>query len=228
MQFFKKHGILIFFVVLAIHMACIYVGWDVFRLLTKLFLLPILILHYFIHTKQIGTQVSRWVLTGLFFSFMGDLLLTQSGEVFFLVGMLAFMGTHICNSAYFLNIQTISIQKGRPIWVGTVILLIIILSILKILNPYLGNFQQPIIGYMIIIGSMTVLAGNTIGSTNYQKVAIGCFIPGAALFVLSDGVLALNKFLYHEKLLDILVMLTYGLAQYFLVSGFIQTSKKIY
>ena len=73
---------------------------------------------------------------------------------------------------------------------------------------------------------MAVLASNTFTSTNFKKEAITCFIPGAAFFVLSDGLLALNKFLYHQPILDILVMLTYGLAQYFLVRGFVKTTSK--
>lgn len=47
-------------------------------------------------------------------------------------------------------------------------------------------------------------------------------LAGAALFVLSDSVLAINKFYQSFELAGLLIMLTYGAAQYFIVKGAIE------
>ncbi|OYY17909.1 MAG: hypothetical protein B7Y69_10565, partial [Sphingobacteriia bacterium 35-40-8] len=46
----------------------------------------------------------------------------------------------------------------------------------------------------------------------------------AAFFVASDGLLALNKFLLHNRNFDIPVMITYGLAILLLTLGFVNTA----
>ena len=222
MRFIKKQGILFFLIVLFAHCVFIYLGMDIARIVSKLLLLPILALYLLASATKSGNPVSRLVYFGLLFSFLGDLLLTQSGETFFLLGMLAFIGTHVCNGIYFLKLQSISIRNGKASSLAAIILFLITLVVFSVLNPYLENFQLPILVYMVIISCMAILAANTESAPSLKKIALQCFIPGAALFVLSDAILAMNKFLFHQPMLDIAVMLSYGGAQYFLVSGFVQ------
>jgi uncharacterized membrane protein YhhN len=42
---------------------------------------------------------------------------------------------------------------------------------------------------------------------------------GALLFVISDSILAINKFYQPFEAAGVLIMLTYGLAQFFIVEG---------
>ncbi len=224
MDFIKKNAIAVFWVILLLHCVFIYSGLDDWRFITKLLLLPVLAVYLWAATKHNGGSVSSLVYFGLLFSFLGDLILTQPGETFFLSGMLAFIGTHICNGINFYKMQRGSMRGGRAVLLATIILLLITIGVLIILNPYLGQFQLPILVYMIIISSMAILATNTVNASLLKKIALQCFIPGAALFVFSDGILAMNKFLYHQPMLDIAVMLTYGAAQYFLISGFTRTA----
>jgi uncharacterized membrane protein YhhN len=72
---------------------------------------------------------------------------------------------------------------------------------------------------------MTILSANLADSKRYNNAAIYYFIPGAGLFVLSDGLLAINKFNLQDPTMDIFVMLTYGLAQLYLVMGYYKTIK---
>ncbi|MCW3087430.1 MAG: lysoplasmalogenase [Sediminibacterium sp.] len=222
MQLIKKHGIALFLLVLAIHCLCIYGEWALPRIFTKLLLVPLLMACLWTNTRHTSTAA----LAGLGFSFAGDLLLARSGESFFLLGMLAFMGTHISNSLYFIRQKKIETSRPGAMLLAAGILTVVIFLVLRQLGSSLGNFKAPILVYMIVISAMAILAANTITSFSLRAIAIACFIPGAALFVLSDALLAMNKFLYHQPLLDIAVMLTYGGAQYFLVAGFIRAGKK--
>ena len=223
MDFFRKQGRILFCIALLFHCLCIYFDWGTLRIISKLVLLPTLILLLFATLQFKEKAGSPWVYLGLVFSFFGDLLLTQTGEKYFLLGMLAFIGTHICNSIYFIHLQPLQFKNGRAVFGAAILLTFIILLIFQLLNPYLGNFRVPIIAYMIIISIMVLLAVNTTQAVSLKNIGLTCFIPGAALFVCSDGILALNKFLFHQPLFDILVMFSYGGAQYFLVQGFVKT-----
>jgi uncharacterized membrane protein YhhN len=65
--------------------------------------------------------------------------------------------------------------------------------VFRLLQPSLGSFQLPILFYMFIISIMAVLATRTMNANPVNSDRV-CFIPGAALFVLSDATLAVNKF----------------------------------
>jgi uncharacterized membrane protein YhhN len=221
MVLIKKYGLPLFLLVLLLHLVCIYLEMSTIRLITKLLLLPILILYL---AAEPG-KTSPVVYIGLFCSFMGDLLLTRSGEIFFLLGMLAFIGTHICNILFFYRLQ-----KGYPGKPVNLVLAVVVLAVISggvyfLLADQLGSFRVPILVYMAIISLMAVMATQTWVHPGLIQTSIRCFIPGAALFVLSDGLLALNKFLLHTGSIDVAVMFTYGMAQYLLVKGFVAVKK---
>ena len=52
-----------------------------------------------------------------------------------------------------------------------------------------------------------------------NKLAGQWMMAGALLFVISDSVLAINKFYQPFKAADVIIMLTYGLAQLFIAKG---------
>ena len=218
MSLFRKYGSLIFWVMLLVHCLFIYLGLSNARTATKLTLIPIL-MAFLISFKGKSNSL---VYLALLFSFIGDLLLSKSGEIFFLLGMLAFIGTHICNGILFARLQKDKLGRG---W-GTLIAICLLLGfsafVFSKIKPNLGNFEAPIIFYMFIICLMAVLAAGTVQNRSIRTISIKFIIPGALFFVLSDTILAVNKFLYQNPLHDIIVMLTYGLAQYLLVKGFIK------
>ncbi|HRF25670.1 MAG TPA: lysoplasmalogenase family protein, partial [Chitinophagaceae bacterium] len=52
-----------------------------------------------------------------------------------------------------------------------------------------------------------------------NREAAKWLLTGAILFVISDSVLAINKFYYPFEYRGVLIMLTYGMAQWFIVKG---------
>jgi len=55
-----------------------------------------------------------------------------------------------------------------------------------------------------------------------NKMAGRWMMTGALLFVISDSVLAINKFYQSFEMAGVIIMLTYGLAQLFIVQGAIK------
>lgn len=221
MQLLRKQGILVYFIMLAVHCACIYLEADIPRIITKVLLVPVLMLWL---RAQAGKNVPVIVYTGLFFCFAGDVLLAWAGEWFFLSGMLCFIIAHICNSIYFSRLQDPRVSRLREAFGAAIALILLSAVLFVVLNPYLGSFRVPILVYMVIISIMAILAANTAANQSIRSIAFRFFIPGAGLFVLSDGILAINKFMAHQPMLSIVVMATYAGALYFLARGFAGTN----
>jgi uncharacterized membrane protein YhhN len=211
----------VFLILLFIHCICIYAELDIWRSVTKLLLVPLLITYLLSQQKVFNWKIRP--VYGLFFSFLGDALLIGEGATFFLSGMIAFVLAHMNYSYFFLQLQPVK-KDTRQVFVMSLILLLLFSSVVYyFLDGYLGAYQLPVLFYMLFISLMASLAVHTLTLVKFKSVALQYFIPGAILFVISDAILALNLFRFHEEILGVAVMLTYGLAQFFLTRGFEKT-----
>lgn len=130
------------------------------------------------------------------------------------------MMAHFCYIILFINIQPFKINRSFLPIMGGIVVLVIGAIILNHLAPKLGELFLPILVYMIVIATMFASALMISCNTNTKHFGVNYFVPGAALFVLSDSVLSLNIFAYKNVFLGVIVMLTYGFAQFFLAKGF--------
>jgi uncharacterized membrane protein YhhN len=222
----KINYAVIFLTVTLAHLLCIYMDWPQQRMYTKFILVPILM--WYLYTSPAGDNPFKgmWrAYLGLFFSWVGDLLLIGEGPNFFLSGMIAFITAHVYYSLFF--IQTVPVKKETVgVFYKTLIGLSVVCCVLFIfLRNVLGAYQVPILLYMLFISMMASLAVHTTTNVQYKKFALQTFVPGALLFVSSDAILATNKFYAHLPVLDLAVMLTYAGAQYLLTKGFISIKK---
>ncbi|MBX9732463.1 MAG: lysoplasmalogenase, partial [Chitinophagaceae bacterium] len=209
MQLFKKEGIFIFWLALFTHCAFIYLGKTEYRQITKLLIMPILILYLFASVKKNRYQTSKIIIfTGLIFSFLGDALLIKSGPTWFIAGMIAFLITHICYTSFFLRIAKVKFTNATEFAIAAVVVSVISVKILQFLGPYLGDMKLPVKIYVAAISVMAATAANLLGNKLLKILATSFFIPGAILFIVSDATLAVNHFIYHEPFLDVVVMMS--------------------
>ena len=148
----------------------------------------------------------------LFFSWLGDILLMRPGEGFFMGGLAAFLSAHVCYIWIFTRGATFYPLRVLPFLVYVALLLV---------GPLNGkvpdNLQIPVYAYVIVITAM----GSVASLRNTQRPGYELVLIGSILFILSDSFLALNKFSSPLPLAGFWVMLTYGLAQYFIVRGYL-------
>ena len=218
----SKLILLVFGLVLAVHLLAIYMNMPLIRVISKCALLPLLLLYLMIagsaHHQPLFKKLA---MLALFFSWLGDILLTRDGTLYFLMGMVAFIITHLINGSLLLRLQ--SVRFTFATMMGVILALGAIGVVYYWLHDYLETFSLPVVLYMFIIGSVLVLAFNVSNNARYKKIALSCFIPGMFLFTVSDSILALNKFLFHNPAgWDIWIMLTYALAQWLLTEGYIR------
>lgn len=196
---------------------------EALHIIVKPLLLPALIVLLFYSKTTIPGK--RLLLVGLFFSWLGDvfLLFENNNELFFIFGLVSFLTTHIFYIIYFLRIRSSkeSLLKKQPILIALVLAYGI--TLVWQLFPHLGDLKIPVMVYAAVICTMLLCSLHVFFKVN-EKAAL-YYVAGAAAFVISDSLLAINKFYQPFAYAGVLIMLTYCAAQYFIVSGFIQQDK---
>ena len=200
-------------------------GFTWLHVIAKPLLMPLLIAMLF-NSGIAGTQ-KKWILIGLFFSWLGDLFLLLDSKVtiFFIAGLVSFLITHIFYILYFLSIENSSpsLLKKQPLLI--VLTLCYGSALVVLLFPYLGDLKIPVIVYATVICSMLLSSLHIYYKT--EKPANLFFFLGAALFVISDSLLAVNKFYQPIPKAGIWIMLSYCSAQYLIVKGVIRQVQRI-
>lgn len=176
---------------------------------------------YFLsQTNGAGSSLKKWIVLALFFSWVGDVLLMfqQKDKLFFLLGLSAFLVAHIFYIIFFHRVRVIEKIKGNA-WL-LLIVVIYYAALIMFLSPYLGDMKLPVRIYGIVISFMFMLAMHMLSIKN--RIAGKWMITGALLFVISDSVLAINRFYQPFEIAGVVIMLTYGLAQLFIAEGAIK------
>jgi uncharacterized membrane protein YhhN len=139
----------------------------------------------------------------------------EKNSIFFLLGLSAFLLAHLFYIVFFHRVRVKEKVKNNP-WL-LVAVVAYYAALITLLSPFLGDMKIPVLVYGIVISFMFMLAMHMLFIKN--KSAGQWMMFGALLFVISDSVLAINKFYQPFEFAGILIMLTYGVAQLFIVEG---------
>ncbi|MFI5132837.1 MAG: lysoplasmalogenase [Chitinophagales bacterium] len=224
----KSYWIILFVIILAANLLGIYLDNEIMRFTTKPLLVIVLAGYFLTLTKIWQNNLKRWILAALLFSWVGDVLLLfePRASIFFLLGLSAFLLAHIFYITLFHNIRLKENVKSN--WLLLLVVVVYYAILITILSPYLGNMKLPVRIYGIFISFMFMLAMHMLFIKN--KIAGRWMMLGALLFVASDSLLAINKFYQQFDSAAIIIMLTYGLAQFFITEGtirYIRSAKPI-
>lgn len=153
-----------------------------------------------------GESAYVWLIgAGLIFSMIGDVFLMLPKDRF-LLGLASFLGAHVLySSAFWLQLS------GDMVWWLPAILFAAGIIIFLLLLPNLGNMALPVIGYILVIVQMAWAAGE-VWLTSRTGVSLLAF-SGALMFMLSDVILAFDRFKHSTKLSTTMVMGCYYVAQ---------------
>lgn len=216
----KKYRIITYAVVLAVHLAGIYLNNETLQVFSKPLLVILLIAYFLLQTRIWNDTLKKWILAALFFSWVGDVLLMFQGkdQLFFLLGLSSFLIAHIFYIVFFHNIRLRENIKSS--WLLLFIVVVYYAALITLLSPYLGTMKLPVRVYGIFISFMFMLAMHMLFIKN--KSAGRLMMIGALFFVLSDSMLAINKFYHAFEIAGIMIMLTYGAAQFLITEGAIK------
>ena len=213
----KYFWIFLFAVVLIADLVGIQLQNKELQFFSKPLIIPALIGYFISQVQSISKGISRWVLFALLFSLAGDVLLMfdEKNSNFFLLGLSSFLLAHLFYIVFFYQIRVKEKVKSYS-WL-LVAVVVYYAALISLLSAYLGDMMIPVLVYGIVISFMLMLAMHMLFIKN--KSAGQWMMFGALLFVISDSVLAINKFYQSFEFAGILIMLTYGLAQLFIVEG---------
>lgn len=184
-------------------------------------LIMISLMGYYFSATKAGER-SIGLMAAMIFSWAGDVSLMFEGEYYFMLGLGAFLVSHLFYIGAYRQHKTetgegfYGVQKVRyafPIVLaGT--------GLITILFPVLGGLKLPVSAYALVLVIMVLAAlfrfGFT-GSTSFWFVFVG-----AVFFLISDSSLAINKFLNPIPHSGLLVMTTYMSAQLLIVEGLLK------
>jgi uncharacterized membrane protein YhhN len=170
--------------------------------------------------KQRGVEWSQdrdnvILAVALAFSSLGDALLDLDPERHFIKGLLAFL------TAHFIYIQLFVRNWARPlrpkVWQLALVAAVLVYSLLLSLwlAPSLGAVAAPVMIYVCVI---TVMAVSAI-LARFSKPWV---YTSVILFLISDSILAVDKFKSPAPLHGYLVWATYYIAQYGIAIGFLR------
>ena len=153
---------------------------------------------------------------GLGFSTVGDVLLDLDPGLF-VFGLGAFLLTHIAYTCLFVRNRASGIRLDPPLLAAVLLVLAFSATLSAWIVPSVGGLAVPVVAYICAITAMVVAA--FLARFRQRWVAIG-----AVLFLISDSLLAINRFKAPVPLRDYLVWTTYYLGQCGIALGYLESS----
>ena len=154
----------------------------------------------------------RWLLAALALGLVGDVALLSDSEPRFLAGLTAFLLGHLAYVAALLPIGPQSLLAALPGLAAVLLLVALVGRPVLVASRREGGaaLSGAVAAYMLVIGAMVVTAWGTAR----PLVAVG-----ASVFMVSDAVLAHDRFVRHRRWAALTVMVTYHLGQVLIVLG---------
>ncbi len=175
----------------------------------------ILIVSLFIMRQRITKPYFTAWMAALVLSWFGDLFL-MGDQSFFIPGLFAFLCAHISYILLFYRIKPTSTLEKGPFIVGIILTLVYFIFFYQVILVKTGSLFPAVLIYALVILVMWLVASHRAFRLKQQNIWLW---TGALLFVVSDSLLGYNKFVQFVPVINGLVMLTYGLAQYGLFRG---------
>ena len=192
-----------------VHLVALAAHAQTLATFTKPLLMPFLLAGLLFALPRWRSEVALLGSLAILFSWAGDIGIASPGDLSFLVALGFFLLAHVAYIVLFLR----KIRKRRvPLW--SLVYVLWWVALVVILAPHTGPLLIPVAVYGLVLGGMGAIAL----SCN-RLIAIG-----GALFVVSDTLLGLNKFLpgFNFSQVDSLIMLSYILAQGLIVLGLVR------
>ncbi len=217
--------------VVALTLAVFYLGVVAYKMTAPEFELPLawlvksvpIFLAAFMAFRRAPGKLTNRVAIGLVFSGFGDIVLALGREDLFVLGLGLFLIAHIWYIAAFATQFRVMKHKffyGIPIFgTGIGIYYWLYPNIAAIDN---GALVIPVAVYIFVIATMTFLAA-------LRTIDDFRIVGGAVLFMLSDAMIAINKFKFEGDLYwaHLFIMVTYYGAQLLIAWGAVRAQRRL-
>jgi uncharacterized membrane protein YhhN len=182
---------------------------------------PLLVICLVAFYSQSVSSINRQFILALIFCWLGDvfLMFDQYNELFFMAGLGSFLLAHVFLILTYRQMISVTDNFEGTQRVRLSFPFILVGSGLVVVYPRLGDLKIPVMIYALVLTLMVLQSIFRLGRTNAKSFWLVFF--GAAFFMLSDSLLAINKFYASLSFAGVLVMTTYIAAIYLIVIGVI-------
>ncbi|MDR7370524.1 lysoplasmalogenase [Flavobacterium aquidurense] len=213
-----------FIVFSTLYLLILLIGYENLDLFLKPILIPLLGFGVYFYRKF---PTKNTLLAALLFSWIGDviLLFADIAEIYFILGLVSFLTAHVIYCILFNNqIKTKANKNKVAFGIGSFAIALYLIGMLSLLLPSLGDLKVPVIVYASVISIMLLFVFK--GFLVWEDPGNKYIFIGAIVFVISDSILAINKFYTPIERSSFLIMLTYLVAQYLIVVGVLKLNPK--
>lgn len=195
-----------------------------FRMVTKPMILIALLAYFGNNGKHLLQSTYYLTLFALFFSLLGDvfLMFDNPSNHYFVFGLVSFLFAHILYCVIFLLRR--ARRNSLDFWLILLLFLAYGTTLFIMLEANLGPLKLPVAIYILAILAMSVTAYGRRKKVN--AISFNLVFLGALFFIVSDTILALNKFMFDIPWSSLTVMGTYATAQFLIVKGLLFENPK--
>ncbi|MBU1283769.1 MAG: lysoplasmalogenase [Gammaproteobacteria bacterium] len=169
--------------------------------------IPVIALLLWLRNAPNG-QYRRWLSIGLLCSLAGDILLDWPADLF-VFGLGAFLLAHLAYLRAYLS------DCKQPAWLALLLAFAIGGTMFATLaSANLGPLLIPVACYALAISAMLWRALARLGQPGLDTTSTRQAAIGAALFVLSDSLIGINRFVAPFEAAPMAIMLSYWLGQW--------------
>ncbi len=216
-RFALSYGILT-----TIHIAVSSFEVSILAYLTKPLLMIFLALFFYRNIPRPLDRLSKVTIYALFFSWLGDVLLMFQNyqAIYFLFGLVSFLIAHLCYIFAFSKTPKSPKGSTKTLAVASFVYFLVGVGSISFLQDGLGDMLIPVIVY-----SLTIIIMNIMAVARYGKVSNSSFwwvMFGAISFLISDSLIAVNKFYTPIPAPSFWIMSTYCLGQFLIVIGILK------
>jgi alkenylglycerophosphocholine/alkenylglycerophosphoethanolamine hydrolase len=156
---------------------------------------------------SLSTPYAQWVLLALALSLCGDVFLmfgdgARASDRAFIAGLVSFLLAHLAFVAAF--VQGIG-APDLPGWLAAVVFAAI--ALLFVLLPRAGALKLPVLVYCLVLAGMAFAAAAR--HETFDDAASLRAVAGALLFMLSDSLLGVRRFVGRYRGAQALILSTY-------------------
>lgn len=189
-------------------------------------LMLILLFYFLVNSRKLASE-KYLIIFAFAFSWLGDvfLLFDKQYQSFFIYGLVAFLTAHVFYIVYFLRIRRLNQTEKLPNALIFVAIAAYTLTLFGFIAPSVKNLLIPVAIYALVISTMLAasLAAFDFGKQNFGRIAVA----GTLLFIVSDSILAINRFAAPFEYASVFIMLTYALAQLLITESSLRNLREI-
>lgn len=189
--------------------------------ISKPLLMVTLLTYYVTARKSQATSLTWFVVAALVCSWAGDILLMYQArmENLFLFGLGAFLVAQVLYILSYRQAIEKDVQVSMSKFVAFRLVFLIAYGggLLFILHERLGDLLIPVAAYTAVLIAMGISAMIRKGKTSDSSFIL--VYSGALLFIMSDSMIAINRFSHPLVQSGLLIMATYIAAQFLIVKG---------